>query len=407
MFHDLGELTFEHGDGVVAAFCAEGADAIHEGAAEEGELGSAGEGAGDVGAVADSAIEHEGGAVAEFLGESGEGFDGGFADVELSAAVVGDDHAIDPEADGLFGVLGIDDAFDDELAFPAVADGGDLIGVESPGEGLVHEETEVLHAEAFWGVRFHCFELGRSGEELAKAPGRAGHHLEDIAERHLGWDGKAVADFLGTPAEGGGVGEDDEGGEAGIVGAVEELVAQVVFGRMVELEPGVAIGELGDGFDIGRADGAEDEGDVVLVGGGGENLGGFGPHQALETDGGDAEGGIVGFPEEFGGEIGAGVVIEIPGLELDVANLLGVPVEIHLGEAAAREIFVGKARHALLGFGAEEFDGCVLGMDFLTHEMDGKKSKRFWSAYLERGTGFSTKAAGRWFSAMSFWKTLR
>lgn len=225
LFHDLLELALEHGDGVLASFFTEGPNAVHEGAAEEGELCSAGEGAGDVGPGADAAVQHEGGAMAEVAGELGEGLDGGLAAVELSPAVIGDDHAIHAEAEGLLGILGGDDAFDDEAAFPFVADGMDAGDIEAAGEGLVHEEAEVFHGETLGDIGLHGLELGDAGKELAEGPGGAEGHLKDVPQGHAGRDGETVANFLGPVGEGRSVGEDDEHRQTRIGGALEELVA--------------------------------------------------------------------------------------------------------------------------------------------------------------------------------------
>jgi len=71
-----------------------------------------------------------------------------------------------------------------------------------------------------------------------------GAHLENISEAHLRWDGEAVADFLGAVAEGGGIGEEHEGFTAGFGGTTQEIIAERIFGGMVELEPEVARGDL-------------------------------------------------------------------------------------------------------------------------------------------------------------------
>ena len=48
--------------------------------------------------------------------------------VELAATVVGDNDSVRPEGEGEFGVLGVDDPFDDQVALPLVADGTDAGG---------------------------------------------------------------------------------------------------------------------------------------------------------------------------------------------------------------------------------------------------------------------------------------
>ena len=178
LFHDLLQLALEHGDGVIAATCTECADAAHEGSAHEGEFGTAGEGACDVRAAAQTAVEHDGGAAAKLLGEGGERFDGGLTSVELPSAVVGDDDAIDTEVDSFFSIVGIDDTFDDEFAFPTVPNGFDFVSIQTSGEGFVHELGEVFHVQSLGDIGFHGLELGCSSSELAKRPRGVHHHLE-------------------------------------------------------------------------------------------------------------------------------------------------------------------------------------------------------------------------------------
>ena len=122
LLHDLLELALQHNHGVVTAFGSQRTDAVHEGAPHESELGPACNGVGHVGSVPEPAVDHQGGLASKFFGQSGERFDRGLADIQLPSAVIGDDHAIHTQFDGLFSVLGIDDPFDHKLALPAMAE---------------------------------------------------------------------------------------------------------------------------------------------------------------------------------------------------------------------------------------------------------------------------------------------
>ena len=88
------------------------------------------------GSVPEPAVDHQGGLASKFFGQSGERFDRGLADIQLPSAVIGDDHAIHSQLDGLFSVLGIDDPFDHKLALPAIADGGDFVCGQAPEKVL-------------------------------------------------------------------------------------------------------------------------------------------------------------------------------------------------------------------------------------------------------------------------------
>ena len=67
--------------------------------------------------------------------------------------MVGDNDSVRAEGEGEFGVLGVDDPFDDQVALPLVADGADAGGGQPTAEGFVHEEAEVLHGKTGGGCR--------------------------------------------------------------------------------------------------------------------------------------------------------------------------------------------------------------------------------------------------------------
>ena len=180
--------------------------------------------------------------------------------------------------------------------------------------------------------------------------------MENISEAHLGWDGEAVADFFGAVAEGGGIGEEHEGFAASFGGTTQEIIAERIFGGMVELEPEVARCDLGDGFDAGGGDRAENEGNVMSTCGPSEYFAGFRPHQALQTDGSDAKRRGV-FAAEEGGFLGSALVVaQVGGAEFNGTDVAGVFVQIDLGHAATREVVVGKAWDTLAGAFGQKFD---------------------------------------------------
>ena len=199
-------------------------------------------------------------------------------------------------------------------------------------------------------------------KKLGERPLRPSAHLENVPEAHLWRDGKAVADFLGAVAKGGGIGEEHEGLAAGVGGALQKFVAERILSGMVELEPEVAFGDFGDGFDAGGGDRAEDKGKIVGAGGAGEDFAGIRPHQALQAHGCDAERVSVFPPEEGGFQGGAFVVAQVGGTELYGTDVAGIFVQAHLRHAAPGEIIVGEAGHALPGAFGQKFDGRVAGV---------------------------------------------
>ena len=109
----------------------------------------------------------------------------------------------------------------------------------------------MLHVEAFRDVLFHGLELRGSCCELAEGPGRMRAHLEDVACSHAWRNGKTILNLLRTVGKSRCVSEDDEGAATGCPCALKQLVAQLVFGWMVELEPKIAICDLSDVLDTG------------------------------------------------------------------------------------------------------------------------------------------------------------
>ena len=73
------------------------------------------------------------------------------ADIQLPSAVVGDDRAIHSQLDGLFSVLGIDDPLTTSLPFQR-SRMAEILLRSAPGEGLVHEKSEVFHTETLGDV---------------------------------------------------------------------------------------------------------------------------------------------------------------------------------------------------------------------------------------------------------------
>ena len=131
---------------------------------------------------------------------------------------------------------------------------------------------------------------------------------------------------------------------------------------MVELEPEVAFGDFGDGFNTGGGDRAEDEGNVLPVRGVGEDLARLRPHQALEAYGGDAKGRGV-FAAEEGGFLGSTLVVaQVGGTEFDGTDVARIFVQVDLGHTASSEVVVREAGHALTGAFGQKFNRRVGGI---------------------------------------------
>ena len=242
----------------------------------------------------------------------------------------------------------------------------------------------MFHAQAFWDVGLEGLELRDAREKLREGPSGVEAHLDDIIEGHLRRNGEAVFNFLGSVSKGGRVGEEDEGFATGLGSALEDFVAQRIVGGVVELEPKVATSDLGDLFDAGRRDGAQDKRNVLLLRRAGEHFAGFRPHEALETNGRKAKRRSVFATEEGGFLRGSFVIAKVNRLQLDCTDVVGVSVEVDLGHATASEVVVGEAGQSLLGFFGEEIDRGIAWIHGL-------------GRFLGRGGGFGNPGRGRKF----------
>ncbi len=92
------------------------------------------------------------------------------------------------------------------------------------------------------------------------------HDLQDVAQRHFGRHGQAVADVARPVAESRHVAEDHQDLATGGLRPVEQVIANGVVGGMVELKPEFAFGQGADPLDAGGGDRTEDERDVVRQG---------------------------------------------------------------------------------------------------------------------------------------------
>ena len=185
------------------------------------------------------------------------------------------------------------------------------------------------------------------------------HHLNDIPRGHSRRNRKTITDFLGSIPECRSVSENDENGAARSAGPCKNLISQLVFCRVIELEPCFAPCNFRDLLDTGSANSAENKWNVMFRCGLGQNLGGARPHEALKANGSDAEGCVISLTEELGAKIRSRVIPNIIGLQTDIADLLGVALQVDIGITTTLKIVKGEARHAAPGLGPKMFDGGV------------------------------------------------
>src|SRR5690606_19522893 len=94
LFHDLFQLRFEHRDRMVAAVFAQGSDAVHKWPTHKRKISAICERATAVRTGTEATIYHYLYAVPITISQSFQRFNGRFARIDLSAAMVRHNHAI-------------------------------------------------------------------------------------------------------------------------------------------------------------------------------------------------------------------------------------------------------------------------------------------------------------------------
>ncbi len=109
------------------ALLAHGAEAIEERPADIGAARTERHGFQHILTGADAAIQMHLDAVGDSIDDPRQHADRGGGAIELAAAVVGHDDGVGPGIDGLFRILDIEDALDDQRAAPLFLDPGDIL----------------------------------------------------------------------------------------------------------------------------------------------------------------------------------------------------------------------------------------------------------------------------------------
>src|SRR5688572_28783743 len=168
--------------------------AVKRGPADQHHLRTEGQRLDDVAAAADAAVEYDGAAVADSVHDLREYVYGRYGAVKGASAVIRHHHAVGARVDGGARLIAAQNALDDELARPEVAEFPDML----PGHRLECLRTRALLAIddrmavalGKIGVRGHAF----VHEVLAHhTPHPAGMHRHVHRCRDVGPEGKGVA----------------------------------------------------------------------------------------------------------------------------------------------------------------------------------------------------------------------
>ena len=185
-------LLHEDIDDVAGALLAERTETPQECLAGECRGGAERVSTHNVGAAADARIVQHRRALADLFNDRRQDIDRCRQGVDLPAAVVRHEHAVNAERDRFLGILRMHDAFDDQRSFPAVAILRDFI----PGEGAAHLAAGKCNHIVDRGVLAGVFAQVRKPRDAILAqrhsPRRRHQHLYDLPE--IGIEGAAESD---------------------------------------------------------------------------------------------------------------------------------------------------------------------------------------------------------------------
>ena len=375
--HGGVEFLVDDLQGLGDAGFAHGAQAVEEGAAYHGAARAQGPSLEHVLAGADAAVHPHFDLVAHRIHNRRQRGDGGRRAVELAAAVVAHHDGVGAGGHGQARVFGIDNAFEDQLAAPALLHPGNV----SPGQarvelagGPVRERAHVFHA---LHMADDITELPALGTQHFPAPGRLGGEVENVGQCGFWGGGEAVLQVLVALADHLQIKREHQGFALGGLGAVDQAGNEVAVAHHVELEPERCLGVLGNVLDRADAHGREREGDAEFLGGAGGEYLAVGVLHAGQAGRGDGDGHGHVAAQHLGARAAG---FDIDGNALAQANLLEVGLVGAVGAfgpGAGVGVVIEHARHALLRHDAQVFD--------IGDHWHGVLGQAFYSAFVSGG----------------------
>ena len=254
--------------------------------------------------------------------------------------MVGDDDRIGAGVGGHAGVVGVEDAFQDQLAAPLIADAFDLFPIELRVELFVGpggQAAEIAHA---FRVSHDVAEGAAGGGEHAQGPLRFQHHVKDIGQGQPGRGGQAVLQVLVALAEDLQIKRQHKGRAVCLARPFDQGIDEILVAHDVKLEPEGGGRVFGHIFDRADRHGGEREGHAKGGGGaGGLDLAIGGLHPA-RADGrkGDRHGHLLADHGAFGGA--AGQVAGDALAQADLGEIADVVAEGLFGVAAGFRVIV-------------------------------------------------------------------
>ena len=238
----LGDAGFAHG-----------AQAVEEGPTNVDAARAERPGAQHVLAAAHTAVHVDLNAIPHRLHDGGQALDAALRPVELAPAMVGDDQRIGARPHRQLGVAHILNAFEDELAAPAVFDPLHIAPVERRVELFGRPFAERAHVAHAAHMADDVAKLASGRAQHAQRPARLGGDVQDVGDGQLGRGREAVAQVFVALTQDLQVKREHQGAAVGGFGAVDQALNEGAVFHHVQLKPEALTSVLRHVFDGANA----------------------------------------------------------------------------------------------------------------------------------------------------------
>ncbi|EKD59847.1 MAG: hypothetical protein ACD_54C01099G0001 [uncultured bacterium] len=151
--------------------------------------------------------------------------------------MVGHDHRISANVGGHAGVVGVEDAFQDQFAAPLVADAFDLVPIQQRVELLVRPFGQIGQIGDAFDVADDVAEGAARRAQHAQRPGGFGSDVDQVRQRQFWRRGQAVFQILVALAEDLQIERQHQRRAVGLAGALDDGINEIFVLHHIELEP--------------------------------------------------------------------------------------------------------------------------------------------------------------------------
>ena len=271
--------------------------------------------------------------------------------------MIGNDDCVRAGARGDFGIFGIHDPFEDQLAAPALLDPCHIAPIERRVKLFGRPFGQGAHAVDTLDVADDVAKAAPLGPQHAQPPARFGHHVEKVGKGRPGRDGQSILQVLVALADDLQVQREHQRRAVGGFGAVNQAGDVVAVTHHIELKPErVPAGFPGHVFNRADAHGGQGERDAEFLRCVGRLDFAIGALHAGQARGGNGD-----RHGDFLADHGAGgaAVFHVDGhalAQFDGLEVCAVGAVGGLGPRTRIDILIEHARHAFFGQHAKVFN---------------------------------------------------